>query len=66
MIVSAGAVIEGIGATVMNLTDRSELIDQIGVTAREVLEDSLAQGRLPTTVTEERAWKRIRSARKRI
>jgi leucine dehydrogenase len=42
VIASAGAVIEGIGRTVMGLTDRTPLIDALGATARRVLDE---QGR---------------------
>lgn len=58
-IASAGAVIEGIGATVMGLQDRSPLIDRLGVTAREVLREARQTGRPPTLVAEARAVRRI-------
>jgi leucine dehydrogenase len=47
LISSAGAVIEGIGWTVMGLDDRGGLIDTLRQTAALVLEDSAADGRTP-------------------
>ena len=61
-IASAGAVIDGIGATVMGLADRTPLIDALGDTALRVLEDSLRTGRAPAVLAEELAWRRIRAA----
>ena len=49
-IASAGAVIEGIGRSVMNLPDRTPLIDALGTTARRVLTEAAATGLRPTTV----------------
>jgi len=63
-IASAGAVIEGIGASVMNLADRTPLIDQLGDTAREVLEVALASGRTPLEVAESRALLRVEEAKR--
>jgi leucine dehydrogenase len=58
-IASAGAVIDGIGRSVMGLADRKPLIDRLGQTAREILEDSQRTGLTPTAVAEERARARI-------
>ena len=63
VVASAGAVIEGIGRSVMKLSDRSELIDRIGETAHKVLVESRHSGKLPTEVAEEMAFNRIRNAR---
>lgn len=62
-IASAGAVIEGIGRTVMGLTDRTPLIDALGTTAREVLAEARATGRPPSEVAIARARARIERAR---
>jgi leucine dehydrogenase len=51
-IASAGAVIEGIGSTVMHLADRTPLIDALGATARLVLDESAASGLRPTAVAD--------------
>jgi len=61
-IASAGAVIDGIGASVMGLADRGPLIDRLGDVAREVLAESLRTGRSAMEVAEERAWARIEQA----
>lgn len=62
-IASAGAVIDGIGASVMGLSDRGPLIDALGRTAREVLDGAIAAGRTPLEVAEHRARARIAEAR---
>lgn len=62
-IASAGAVIEGMGKSVMNLADRRPLIDQLGQTAREVLRESRETGRTSTEVAEARARRRIDEAK---
>ena len=59
---SGGAVIDGIGATVMGLKDRSSLIDGLGETAFEVLERSLQQEVTPLDVAEKIARERIEAA----
>ena len=59
---SGGAVIDGIGATVMGLKDRSSLIDGLGETAFEVLERSLQQEATPLEVAEKIARERIEAA----
>ena len=62
VISSAGAVIDGIGASVMKLDDRTELIDRLRGTARDVLNTALHERRLPTEVAEDLARHRIRFA----
>jgi len=64
-IASAGAVIDGIGASVMGLADRTALIDRLGDTAREVLEEAARGGRTAVEVAEARARGRIAAARGR-
>jgi len=59
VIASAGAVIHGIGATVMGLADRGPLIDALGTTARAVLEGARQERRTPTQVAESLARERI-------
>ena len=58
-IASAGAVIEGIGATVMNLADRTPLIDALGATARRVLDEAAATRSRPTAVADRLAHSRL-------
>lgn len=60
---SAGAVIEGIGTSIMGLTDRTPLIDALADTARAILRESLATGELPVALAERRARARIAAAR---
>lgn len=62
-IASAGAVIEGIGQSVMGLADRKPLIDRLFETAREVLSQSRHSGRLPSEIAREKAFRRIQSGR---
>jgi len=62
-IASAGAVIDGIGASVMGLADRGPLLDKLGHTAREVLEEARSSGKTPLAITHERARARIEKAR---
>lgn len=62
-IASAGAVIDGIGLSVMGLADRTPLIDRLGETARLVLAEAKASGRTPMEVAEARALARIEAAR---
>jgi leucine dehydrogenase len=61
---SAGAVVEGIGRTVMGLADRTPLIDALGVTARRILEEARAAGARPTAIAEGIAHARIAAARR--
>lgn len=58
-IVSAGAVIDGIGRSVMGLADPTPLIDRLGETAYRVLEQALAEGRAPERVAAEIAERRL-------
>lgn len=53
VIASAGAVIAGIGRSVMGLTDPNPLIDRLGQTARVVLERARVEGRPESVVAEE-------------
>jgi leucine dehydrogenase len=59
VIASAGAVIEGIGRSVMDLPDRTPLIDALGDTARAVLTEAQAARVRPTAVAERLALARI-------
>jgi len=59
VIASAGAVIEGIGATVMHLAARTPLIDALGATARLVLDESAATGARPTAIADHLAHARL-------
>lgn len=65
-IASAGAVIDGIGRTVMGLEDRGPLIDKLGETAREVLSEAARAGRTTIELAHERAWARIGAAREAL
>lgn len=56
---SAGAVIAGIGKTVMNLADITPLIDALGDTAKTLLEQSAASGRNTEDLAIELAQQRI-------
>lgn len=56
---SAGAVIEGVGQTVMGLDDREILIDALRQTARLVLEDAGRSGQTPFAHAIRRAEVRI-------
>ena len=63
VLASAGAVIDGIGATVMGLADRAPLIDGLAATAAALLADAAATGRTTTELAIERARARIAAAR---
>jgi leucine dehydrogenase len=63
VIASAGAVIDGIGRTLMGLRDRTPLIDRLGDTAREVLERAFAEGETPARMAERVARERIAARR---
>lgn len=63
IIASAGAVVEGIGASVMKLPERSALVKQLGITAREVLKEAQRMRKSPSEVAEARARQRIAAAR---
>ncbi len=62
-VASAGAVIEGIGRTVMQLADRTPLIDALGATARRILDDARATGALPSEIAQHIARSRIAGPR---
>ncbi len=61
VVASAGAVIDGIGATVMGLdaAARGALIDRLGDTARRVLDEARARRAPADVVVAELAWARI-------
>ena len=61
-VASAGAVIEGIGRSVMGLADRGPLIDALGVTARALLEAAARSDEPPVVLAERRARARISAA----
>jgi len=63
MISSAGAVIEGVGEGIMGLSDREPLIERLGQTTREVLDEAESSGRTPNEVAEQRARARIDAKR---
>jgi leucine dehydrogenase len=58
-VASAGAVIEGIGRSVMGLADRGPLIDALGATAAALLAESARTGELPGALAERRARARL-------
>lgn len=62
-IASAGAVIDGIGRSVMGLDDRAPLIDRLGQTTREVLERAATEGATPSRVARRIARERIAARR---
>jgi leucine dehydrogenase len=62
LISSAGAVIEGIGRTVMGIDDRGPLIDALRGTAALVLEDALRTGQPPVVHALRRARLRLEHA----
>ena len=62
-IASAGAVIDGIGQSVMGLADRKPLIDRLFETARQVLSLCKQTGRLPSEIAREWAFRRIQSGK---
>lgn len=63
VVASAGAVVEGIGRTVMGLADRRPLIDALGRTAAELLAESAATGLTTEALAERRALARLAAAR---
>lgn len=62
-VASAGAVIEGIGRSVMGLADRGPWIDALADTARALLAEAAATGELPVVLAERRAAARVAAAR---
>lgn len=63
VIASAGAVIDGIGASVMGLADRTDLIDRLGTVTYQVLHEARETGTLPSRIAELRARQRLEHAR---
>jgi len=63
VLASAGAVIDGIGASVMHLADRGPLIAGLAATAAALLEESRATGRTTTELAHARARARIAARR---
>ncbi len=59
VVASAGAVIEGIGRTVMGMADRTPLIDALASTARRILQDSLRSGQTTERVASKVAAERV-------
>ncbi|MCG8422676.1 MAG: 3-hydroxyacyl-CoA dehydrogenase NAD-binding domain-containing protein [Proteobacteria bacterium] len=66
IIASAGAVVEGAGDVIMGLADRGHLIDRLGDTAGEILDESQRTGRPTGQLAQERAWARIRDRSGRV
>ncbi len=56
-IASAGAVIEGVGETIMQLEDRGGLIDRLGETTLKVLIEARQRGETPLETAERQAWR---------
>jgi leucine dehydrogenase len=54
VVASAGAVIEGIGRSVMGLADRGPMIDALGDTARAILEEAERTGESPVVIARRR------------
>ena len=63
VISSAGAVIDGIGLSVMGLADRGPLIDALGETAANVARRSVDEARLPSEIVWSLVESRIESRR---
>jgi leucine dehydrogenase len=63
VVASAGAVIDGIGASVMGLLDRASLIHRLGDTAYELLVEARDSGRPAGELAVARARARIAAAR---
>lgn len=63
VVASAGAVIEGIGRTVMQLAERAPLIDALGTTAHRILEESRSTGARPSAIARQIASARIAARR---
>lgn len=61
VIASAGAVADGIGASVLGLDDRTPLIDGLGDTAREVLARADASGQTTVEAADQLAHERLRA-----
>jgi len=65
IISSAGAVIAGIGRTVMNMPDPTPVIEELGDTARELLQQSAATGQTTEALAIALAKKRIATSWRR-
>lgn len=63
VVASAGAVIEGIGRTVMQLADRTPLIEALGTTARRILEESRLTGARPSAIARQMASAQLAARR---
>jgi leucine dehydrogenase len=61
-VANAGAVIEGLGDSMLGLDDRSALVDRIAETTRAVLADSRERGVSPLRAAQEMAEARIADA----
>lgn len=59
---SAGAVIDGVGETVMGLVDRTPMIDGLGATAARILAEAAATGERATEVAARLARVRLATA----
>jgi len=59
VISSAGAVIDGIGASVMGIADRGPMIDALETLSKEVVEEARASGRTTVQIAAERAARRL-------
>jgi leucine dehydrogenase len=64
VVASAGAVIVGVGNSIMGLSDCSHLINRIGETADAILDEAIRSRKLPSEVAKEHASKRIAAAKK--
>jgi leucine dehydrogenase len=56
-------VIEGIGRTVMQLADRTPLIDALGPIARRILDESRVTGARPSAIARQMAREQIAARR---
>jgi leucine dehydrogenase len=59
VLASAGAVVDGIGESVMGLSDRGPLLDALGGIAAELLEESRTTGKTTGELAIARAYRRI-------
>ncbi len=62
VVASAGAVIEGVGERLMQLEDRTPLLDRLRFTARAIVDEAASSGRLATEVAQARALARLGAA----
>ncbi len=63
VLASAGAVIDGIGLSVMGLADRTPLIDKLGDTARDLFDEARRTGHTTEAIAVARARRRIARGR---